>query len=126
MHLTPHFTLREFRCHDGTEAPSRLWPSLRKLAENLEVLRAAVGGRRIHVNSGYRTPTYNKRVGGARLSTHLYGRAADIAVEGMTAAEVADKIEELIRAGKMHNGGLGRYATFTHYDVRLKPARWRG
>ena len=30
------------------------------------------------VNSGYRTPEHNKKVGGVRNSSHLYGFAADI------------------------------------------------
>jgi len=45
-------------------------------------------------------------------------------VDGMTPQEVADLIEELISQGKMKEGGLGRYNTFTHYDIRGYNARW--
>ena len=126
MALTPHFSVSEFRCHDGTKVPDRLLPNLRKLATNLEVLREALGGKPIKINSGYRTPKYNLSIDGSSGSQHMYARAADIVVEGVTPKQVADKIEELIKAGKMHNGGLGRYSSFTHYDVRASKARWRG
>jgi hypothetical protein len=42
----------------------------------------------------------------------------------MTPDEVADTIELLIAEGKMEQGGLGRYDTFTHFDVRGSKARW--
>lgn len=35
-------------------------------------------GKPIYVNSGYRCPELNKKVGGAENSNHLYGYAADI------------------------------------------------
>lgn len=121
----PHFRFVEFECHDGTPVPERLWPNLQKLIDNLEILREAIGVP-IHIHSGYRTPAHNKSVNGRKMSQHMFGRAADIVVDSMTPRQVADKIEELIAAGKMQNGGLGRYNTFTHYDVRQKSARWNG
>jgi Peptidase M15 len=38
---------------------------------------AAVGGTKIRVNSGYRSPAHNRAVGGASDSNHMYGRAMD-------------------------------------------------
>ena len=35
-------------------------------------------GKPIYVNSGFRSPTLNKVVGGAKNSSHLFGMAADI------------------------------------------------
>ncbi len=37
----------------------------------------AVGGTHVRVVSGYRSPAYNRAVGGARNSNHTYGRAMD-------------------------------------------------
>jgi uncharacterized protein YcbK (DUF882 family) len=52
------------------------------------------------------------------------GKASDLRVSGMTPKEVALVIEGLIEQGKMKEGGIGVYPTFTHYDHRGIKARW--
>ncbi len=121
---TAHFGLHEFACKDGTAVPTDLCGHVQKLMEQLEVLRTELGNTPIKVISGYRTVSYNTRIGGATRSRHLCAQAADIQVDGYTPKQVADTIERLIAAGKMMQGGLGRYSTFTHYDVRGRRARW--
>lgn len=122
--LTKNFHSKEFACKDGTLVPKRMRPAVLKLAENLQVLRDAIKAP-ITINSGFRHQLYNKRVGGATNSHHRYARAADIVAKGWTPTQLYRKIEELIREGKMHNGGLGLYRDFVHYDVRDNgPARW--
>ncbi len=123
MQLTKNFNLKEFACKDGTAVPQHLVPNALKLAQNLQVLRDHIG-KPIVINSGYRSPNYNKRIGGAPASQHLQACAADISVAGMSSAHVHTVILKLIAEGKMHNGGLGFYNTFNHYDVRPKAARW--
>ena len=52
--------------------------NLTNMVDNvLDPLRAA-WGKPIRVNSGYRSPELNKKVGGAATSQHLKGEAADI------------------------------------------------
>lgn len=123
MQLSPNFTLEEFNCHDGTAVPAYLMPNLRELVANLQILRDELG-EPIHVNSGYRTPSYNKKVGGKPASQHLLARAADITVKSKTPRQLAAVIERLIKAGIMKQGGLGIYPGFVHYDVRGTKARW--
>lgn len=123
MKLTANFNLSEFGSKDGEPVPDSLIPNVQELAENLQVLRDNVQAP-ITVNSGYRSPAHNKAVGGAPKSQHLEGNAADIVVKGLSANRVADIIEDLIGLGLMRNGGLGRYNTFTHYDIRDVPGRW--
>jgi len=123
MQLTENFNIREFYCNDGTRIPQEYIENVIELAENLQVLRDYAGAA-IRVNSGYRHRDYNTRIGGAKNSQHLYACAADIIVDGMTPQEVADLIEELISQGKMKEGGLGWYNTFTHYDIRGYNSRW--
>lgn len=125
MKLTEHFSTDEFACHDGTKVPNQYMHNLLELAENLEVLRGEVG-LPIHINSGYRTKPYNATIGGELKSKHLIAQAADIVIKGMTPKQVAKTIELLISEGKMKEGGLGRYRSFTHYDVRGSKARWNG
>lgn len=74
--ISPHFTLVEMACKDGTDKV--LYST--ELMAMLEKLRA-YGGFTIHINSGYRTPAYNKKIGGASKSQHIYGTAADIIVK---------------------------------------------
>jgi len=121
--LTANFSLSEFACSDGTPVPDKYYNNCKELAENLQVLRDDFGAA-ISLNCGYRTPTKNKAVGGVSNSQHLLAKAADIRVKGQTPNAVADRILKLIGSGKMKQGGLGRYNTFTHYDIRGKEARW--
>lgn len=123
--LTPNFKVSEFKCKDGTEVPEKFLANVQKLAENLQVLRDFIQ-KPIIVISGYRSPKYNRKIGGARKSQHLKAAAGDIIVPGMHPDDVRDTIIKLIKEGKMAKGGVGRYTTFTHYDTRGWNARWSG
>ena len=123
MKLTNNFSLREFASKDGSETPESVMDNIRMLAGNLQVLRDEIG-KPIIINSGYRSEAHNKRVGGVANSQHRFGRAADIRVNGMSPKQVYDTILRLMGEGKMHNGGVGLYNTFTHYDVRSNQSRW--
>ena len=123
MRLEKNFTLKEFQCKDGSPVPPEYIGNVSDLCENLQVLRDYIQ-RPIIVISGYRSPSYNKKISGAKKSQHLLAKAADIIVHGMTSLEVRDTILLLIREGKMKKGGVGIYPTFTHYDVRGYNARW--
>nr|WP_055733276.1 D-Ala-D-Ala carboxypeptidase family metallohydrolase [Agarivorans gilvus] len=81
-------------------------------------------GKPIKINSAYRTPEHNHKVGGKKNSLHVQAKAADIVVSGMTPKDVHAKILDLIACKKMAEGGLGLYNTFVHYDVRGYKARW--
>lgn len=123
MQLTKNFLLSEFSCHDGTPVPLELQLNVFKLADNLQVLRDEIG-EGIRINSGYRTPAWNKKINGAKYSYHLTAMAADINVKSKSPKQVAAVIERLIEAGKMLQGGLGIYPSWVHYDVRGIKARW--
>jgi len=125
MKLTENFSLWEFKCRDGTSVPDECMDNVQKLADNLQILRDLIG-KPIRVISGYRSPKYNRRIGGARKSQHMKAKAADIKIKGMSPKEVKDLIESLIKQGKMHKGGIGLYKTFTHYDIRGRNTRWYG
>ena len=121
--ITTNFSLEEFNCKDGSVMPNNVMINIIKLAKNLQVLRDAIG-KSIVINSAYRSPEYNKKIGGVKDSQHLKGNASDIAVKGMTPKEVAKVIEGLIASGKMQQGGIGIYPNFVHYDIRGVKARW--
>lgn len=124
--ITDHFSLAEFACPDaGPPTESEHLERLAHLCAQLEVLRAQLGAP-IIVISGYRSPSYNERIGGATRSQHMNACAADIKVKGVEPAEVHATIDRLIREGRMEQGGLGLYRTFVHYDVRGRRSRWYG
>ena len=123
MRLTKNFNLSEFDCKDGTEMPSELLANVLELAENLQVLRDFVGVP-IKINSSYRSLSHNANIGGSKTSQHLFAKAADIVIESKSPEQVANIIKALISEGKMKQGGISAYNTFTHYDIRGHKARW--
>ena len=85
--LSEHFTLGEMtRSNSHPEIyniPSHeAIANLKRLCTWLEVLRLRAGNP-IRINSGYRSPQLNKKIGGAAKSNHLTGCAADIRVDNM-------------------------------------------
>ena len=123
--LSKNFKKSEFTCRDGTEVPPELMDNLRELVQNLQIIRDHIG-KPIHVISGYRTPKYNRRIGGARKSQHMKAKAADIRIKGMSPKEIREIVVTLIKEGKIKKGGVGLYKTFVHYDVRGRNTRWSG
>jgi len=121
--LSKNFTLDEFASKDGAPTPPEVLENLRKLAQNLQVLRDYIG-KPIKINSGYRSPAHNAKIKGARNSQHIKGKAADITVTGVTPNQLAAIIFKLIQEKKISEGGVGIYPNFVHYDIRGKKARW--
>ena len=123
MQLTKNFHITEFSCKDGTREPDQYLPNVMELSANLQVLRDEIG-EPLFINSSYRHAAYNKKIGGAKDSQHLTASAADITCKTLSPQKLYNKIEELIKAGKMKQGGLGLYPGFVHYDIRGTRARW--
>lgn len=119
MRLSQDFHLDEFDCHDGTPVPYELQPVLQILVEGvLQPIRERVGVP-VFVISGYRTPDYNRRIGGAALSTHVSAAGADI----RTTVDAVKLLHHTIKTmwEKDHIpalGGLGLYRTWVHVDTR--------
>ena len=125
--MTKNFKLKEFECKGGCDMPLEVYENIIKLASQLQFLRDYTG-RPITINSAYRCPEHNTKVGGSKTSQHLLGKAADITIQSLKPAEVFVLIEELIDMGHMLQGGLGLYEEkgFVHYDIRKTKARWNG
>ncbi|AOT70682.1 YcbK family protein [Geosporobacter ferrireducens] len=130
--ITPHFNIKEFRCKANGEVlvNAAVIDHIRRLEKFRDWY-----GRPMLVNSGYRTPAYNKQIGGAANSYHIQGIAADIALpmaefSGYTPARrneflnnIRDKWTQLCNADGL-GGGVGFYNTFFHLDSRKTAAFW--
>ena len=116
-----YFNRKEFGCKCGKYCNGfPVEPSF-ELARILDKIRGHFG-KPVIITSGIRCKQHNANVGGVSNSQHLYGIAADIQVPGVPPATVAAYAETLLP----NTGGIGRYKTFTHIDVRRTKSRWNG
>ena len=138
--LSEHFSLGEFT-KSGSHPEVYNIPSheaianLTNLSKWLEVLRERVGTP-IIINSGYRSPQLNRKIGGATNSNHLTGCAVDIRTSGMEQAicyaailinyakESHQDFDELLiekRSALPLGSSKNRYgAVWVHFAVRPK------
>ncbi len=109
--LSKNFKVREFRCKDGSD---EILIDM-ELVRYLQQIRDWAGGS-IKINSGYRTPSHNAKVGGSKTSKHLQGRAADIVCSKKNPLQLAQKAETLGMKGIEWNPVYN----YTHVDTREK------
>lgn len=149
MPLSEHLKVRDFITHDS----QTVWPRYAaidpRVLDKVELVLRELGRRRgddhidskIEVHSGFRTPDHNAGVeGSARDSRHLYGDAADVAIDadgdGKLTIFDAYRVETAVDwVERMHPelaGGLGVYSSkrfptpYCHIDARGVRKRWRG
>jgi hypothetical protein len=91
-----------------------------KIAEVMQNVKGLFGGAPIKVNSWYRDPVTNRRVGGASQSRHMVGDAVDFHIPGVSLKDVYDRLDPWWGS----RGGLARGQGFVHIDGRGYRARW--
>jgi uncharacterized protein YcbK (DUF882 family) len=100
-------------------------------AKDMEEIRHLFGDNPVTVISWYRPFSADNKIQeelkkqgkkAASDSQHMYGRAVDFTVKGMTPLKVAAKL----RSYWGDRGGVGTYSSFTHVDNRGFNARWYG
>ena len=82
--LTENFTWDEvtfsetaIRLGLDNHVPDELLPNVQRMANFMEQLRFAIGGRPINITSWYRSPEVNAAIGGSKTSAHMKGLACD-------------------------------------------------
>ena len=124
-----HFTADEVFYRGARDAklklnqnpPRNVWPQLVAVTAVADEARRRLG-KPLRINSAYRSPAYNRAISGARMSQHTRGAALDLS--GSPAA--LHKVLTQMRSEGLFRGGIGRYRTFVHVDVRGKNADWQG
>lgn len=132
-HGIKHFGAGEFESYFATrrsgvknsQPPRKLWPNILPTLRIVDELRESLG-KPCRILSSYRSPDYNRTVGGATHSQHLEFNALDIAFDGVSPQRVYERLIEWRKAGKF-TGGLGLYPSsgFVHIDTRGSNATWR-
>ncbi|MDJ0707170.1 MAG: D-Ala-D-Ala carboxypeptidase family metallohydrolase [Leptolyngbyaceae cyanobacterium MO_188.B28] len=116
-----HFTWAE-ATKNGSRIPvnKNVVYGIIRIARVMEEVRKILGNRPISVNSWYRDPVTNRRVGGASRSRHLTGDAVDFVVAGIHPYDVYERLSPWWGS----RGGLASARVFTHIDARGHYVRW--
>lgn len=104
--------------------PQELWPRMMRTAQILDAFRLRIGAP-VRITNAYRSPEYNKAIGGARSSLHVEFNALDFVVEGnSTPAQWVRTLRGMRNDEKLFKGGVGLYPSFAHVDTRGENADW--
>jgi uncharacterized protein YcbK (DUF882 family) len=149
LRVSKHLRVRDFLTHDFQQTWPRYIALNQRIVDKLELVLAELGRRRgnddlkleLRVHSGFRTPAHNSGVeGAARDSRHLYGDAADVAIDAdgdgrftlIDAYNVERAVDWIERLHPELVGGMGVYSSrrfttpYVHIDARGDRKRWRG
>jgi hypothetical protein len=122
MNLSPHFTLEELTHTDHREIDNSPTQSeidnLQRLANFLEEIKTALGGKPVMISSGFRCKALNDAVGSKDSSQHRIGCAADFRVPGMTPDEV---VKTIIASGLPFDQVIREFDRWTHLSIPNMP-----
>jgi uncharacterized protein YcbK (DUF882 family) len=118
MNLSKHFTLAELthtdhRSFDNTPNEAEL-ANLKRLADFLETVKTALGGKPVIINSAFRSKQVNDAVGSSDKSQHRIGCAADLRVPGMTPDQV---VRAVIAANLPFDQIIREFNAWTHISI---------
>ncbi len=149
MALSTHLKVSDFLTHDSQTRWPRYVAIDPRVVDKIELVLYELARRRgqeklvfdVRVHSGFRTPLHNSGVeGSARDSRHMYGDAADVAIDAdgdgrftiFDAYQVERAVEWVEQTHPELKGGLGVYSSprwstpYVHIDARGEAKRWRG
>jgi hypothetical protein len=112
---------RDAKLQLNTDPPRGLWPSLLAVVKIADEARHRLG-KPLRITSAFRSVAYNKAIQGATRSWHTQGGALDLSGSPATLHRILTEM----RSEGLFRGGIGKYRTFVHVDVRGKNADWQG
>lgn len=131
-----HFVAAEFLVMGGSNVagpcagtnslpPEELWPNIEASALMLDEIRQRLGAA-VTISSCYRSPVYNRCIGGARASLHLRFNAIDWTCAAGRPRDWAAAARAVRQSNPRFAGGIGVYRSFVHIDTRGHAAEWEG
>ncbi|PLW79060.1 D-Ala-D-Ala carboxypeptidase family metallohydrolase [Cohaesibacter celericrescens] len=106
----------------NTDPPPELWWNIIATVRALEWLRADID-EPISLLSGYRSPAYNKAIGGAAVSQHMNFTALDFYAKSKSPGFCFNRLKYFRSQGGF-TGGLGLYSWGVHVDTRGVNKDW--
>jgi uncharacterized protein YcbK (DUF882 family) len=149
LKLSTHLQVSDFLTHDAQKQWPRYVAIDPRVVDKIELVLQELARRRgddkivfdVRVHSGFRTPLHNAGVeGSARDSRHMYGDAADVAIDAdgdgrftiFDAYQVERAVDWIEGTTPFLAGGMGVYSSprwptpYVHIDARGERKRWRG
>jgi uncharacterized protein YcbK (DUF882 family) len=131
--LTPYWS-RKRKTGSNSAPPKSLWPNIVETLVVLDEIRHRAG-KGLVITSSYRSPEYNRAVGGARFSQHVVFNAIDFQASGGTVRPLSlavtarglrgeTFINPITKKRFKFAGGIGIYSTFVHIDTRGHNTDW--
>ena len=121
MVLSPHFKSRGGVAN--SLPPMSYWKKVGPTLKLIDKVVTRIGSPLKEIASAYRSPSYNRAVGGRSKSYHMQNMACDIKFHGVSTYYVASAAKELRNQG-LFKGGIGRYSVFVHVDTRGINVDW--
>lgn len=125
MQLSKNFTLDEFLISQTAERHSIDMTPDDEVIGNLSALCTSIlqplrdlAGSPLVISSGYRPLQLNTRIGGSKTSAHVFGRAADLHIVGMTPYKVC---EILSQEGLPYDQNILEFWKWTHVGIADDP-----
>ena len=122
MNLSPHFTLAELTVTDHRSldnSPTQIEiGNLQRLAQFLETVKTALGGKPVMINSAFRSKAVNDAVGSKDTSSHRLGLACDFRVPGVAPDAVVRALLKL-----PYDQIIREYDAWTHISISDNPRR---
>ncbi len=121
MVLAPHFKTRG-RTRNSLP-PQSQWKQMGATLKVADKMVVKMDAPLREITSAYRSPRYNRAVGGKSRSYHMQNIALDLKFRGVSASHVSYVAKQL-RSQGVFKGGVGRYPSFTHIDTRGFNVSW--
>ena len=121
MVLAPHFKTRGRT--GNTLPPKDQWPKIAATLKVADKMVVRMSAPLREITSAYRSPRYNRAVGGKSRSYHMQNVALDLQFRGVSASH-ANYVAKQLRKEGLFKGGIGRYPSFVHVDTRGSNVSW--
>ena len=121
MVLAPHFNKRGYTTN--SLPPRRQWKKIAPTLKVIDRMSSEMGRPLESIISAYRSPRYNRVVGGKSSSLHVRNQALDVKFRGASPRHVAS-VARYLRRKRKFSGGVGQYSSFVHVDTRGYNADW--